>query len=104
MPATAQINEIVLRRAFPDDESQIALIAALDEENRPEGQLLLAEVDGRIVAAVSIDGRGSIADPFVPTVELVELLRDRARQLRSERRTSRRRSWFAARRGPRLAY
>jgi hypothetical protein len=36
---------------------------------------LIAELDARPVAAISLDGRREIADPFLPTRELVELLR-----------------------------
>jgi hypothetical protein len=42
----------------------------------------VAEVDGRLRAAVSIEGGCAIADPFHRGSELVELLRVRAAQLR----------------------
>ena len=43
--------------------------------------MLLGEVMERPVAALSLrDGR-VIADPFIPTAELVELMRLRARQI-----------------------
>ena len=100
MTSTAQI---VLRRAFPDDDNQINLIAALDEEARPDGELLVAEVDGTIVAAMSVDGRRSIADPFEPTAEVLQLLRSRTRQLRNEQRVGRVRGWLPVRRGVKVA-
>ena len=96
-------EQIVLRRAFPDDDNQINLIAALDEEARPDGELLVAEVDGKIVAAMSVDGRRSIADPFEPTAEVLHLLRSRTRQLRNEHRVGRVRGWLPARRGVKVA-
>ena len=37
--------------------------------------MLIAEQDERPVAAISLDGRREIADPFVRTRELVALLR-----------------------------
>ena len=40
--------------------------------------MLVAELDGEIVAAVPFEGGRAIADPFLPTAELVELLRTRA--------------------------
>ena len=43
--------------------------------------MLVAELDGEIVAAVPFDGGRAIADPFRPTAELVELLRARTRLL-----------------------
>ena len=45
------------------------------------GALLVAEIDGEIVAAVPFDGGRAIADPFRPTAELVELLHARTRLL-----------------------
>lgn len=43
--------------------------------------MLLAESDGILVAAVSADGGSVVADPFVVTGDVVELLEVRARQL-----------------------
>jgi hypothetical protein len=37
---------------------------------------LVAELDGQIVAAVSLDGATVIANPFVRTAALVDVLRD----------------------------
>ena len=45
--------------------------------------MLVAVVDGRICAALELDGDHVIADPFVPTAAAVELLRLRVRQLRA---------------------
>jgi hypothetical protein len=39
------------------------------------GHVLLAELDGRIVAAVSTHDGRAVADPFVPSAEIVEQLR-----------------------------
>ena len=41
-------------------------------------QMLVAEVDEQIVAAVPLDGGRAIADPFRPTADIVELLQARA--------------------------
>jgi hypothetical protein len=43
--------------------------------------VLVAEVDGRLRAALALDGQSAIADPFYRGRELLELLRIRARQL-----------------------
>ena len=52
--------------------------------------MLVAVVEGRIWAALAIDGDRVIADPFLPTAPAVELLRLRVAQLReSERRPQR---------------
>ena len=44
--------------------------------------MLLAELDGDLLAAVSLDDLHAVADPFKPTSELVFLLIERARQIR----------------------
>jgi len=51
----------------------------------PTGALLIASVDGIMVAALSIQDEVVIADPFHRTAELVALLAQRARQLRGAR-------------------
>ena len=45
------------------------------------GPALVAEVGGKVEAALPLDGSGSFADPFVKTAEIVALLELRARQL-----------------------
>ncbi len=47
-----------------------------------EGEVIVAEIGGRIVAAMSLDRGSVIADPFVRTAALVELLEVRGQQLR----------------------
>jgi len=85
------INTVTVRLARPSDARQLALLAALDSAAAPEGDLVVAESDGRIVAAMPLAGGMAIADPFVRTAALVELIGLRARQLRAAvpaRRTS----------------
>jgi hypothetical protein len=77
-------ERIVLRRAGPQDAEAVARLAELDSAKGPTGSVLVAEVDGRVIAALTIDGEQAIADPFEWTADLVELLRGRARQLRGE--------------------
>ncbi len=50
----------------------------------PDGGLLVGEIDGVLAAALSLASGGAIADPFRPTAALLELLAQRARQLRGE--------------------
>ncbi|MDP9294807.1 MAG: hypothetical protein M3O90_10365 [Actinomycetota bacterium] len=76
--AAAFRERLVLRRAVPQDGAALARLAELDGAPHPAGEMLLAEVDERIAAAVPLDGGRAIADPFRPTAELVELLRLRA--------------------------
>ena len=73
---------VSIREATLADSSAIEALAALDSKNRPHGRLLVAEVDGGIVAALPIAGGPAIADPFRRTSELVALLELRAEQLR----------------------
>ena len=44
----------------------------------PPGRVLLAEVDGELNAAMSLHDGSAIADPFQPTLHLLDLLRTRA--------------------------
>lgn len=62
-------------------------LASIDSAPVPSGPLLLAEVDGELRAALAVTDGGVIADPFVPTSTLVELLRVRSG---GERRRGRR--------------
>ena len=71
-----------IRQAEPFDEDAIARLAHLDDVAQPKGELLLAEDDDELVAAVPVDGGRPVANPFRRTAEIVELLGTRARQLR----------------------
>jgi len=72
---------LTLRLATSADRSTLARLAELEQTTSPQEPILLGEVMERTVAALSLrDGR-VIADPFMPTAELVELMRLRARQI-----------------------
>jgi hypothetical protein len=73
---------VLIRHARAGDEPSIARLAALDEQELPPGERLIAEVGGRPVAAVEVRSGATIADPFVPTSAVVELLGLRAQQVR----------------------
>lgn len=73
---------VVIRIADQSDDAAIQCLAELDSALPFSGAALIAELDERVVAGVSLaDGR-EVADPFVPTSEILELLRIRARQLK----------------------
>jgi hypothetical protein len=72
---------VTLRFARPDDAFELAHLAQLDSAAAPAPPALLGEMSGRLVAALSLADGGVIADPFVPSAAVVELLRARARQL-----------------------
>jgi hypothetical protein len=77
---------ITLRTSAAADANELGVLAALDSSTLSSGQHLVAERDGRIIAAVSLSTGAAIADPFLPTAEAVELLR----QWRGQRQTGRR--------------
>jgi hypothetical protein len=74
-------ERLVLRRSSAEDAPALARLARLDSAPRPRGDMLVAEVDEKIVAAVPFDGGRAIADPFRPTADIVELLQARAELL-----------------------
>ena len=92
-------QSIILRHATAADEQPLRDLAAVDSRTLPAGPFLLAEVDGRAYAALSLSDGTVIADPFEPTAGLVELLRSHGAAKASQER---RRRVSRARR-PRLA-
>jgi hypothetical protein len=67
-------ESVTIRRATAADRVALERLAALDSAPAPVGDVLLAEVDDAAVAAIELAGGATIADPFRPTAELVELL------------------------------
>lgn len=74
---------VTVREARPTDFEALVRLAALDSKRLPDGRLVVAEVDGRLLAAVPVRGGEAIADPFEYTANLVMLLELRAAQLRA---------------------
>jgi EmrB/QacA subfamily drug resistance transporter len=70
-----------IRYASPDDDAALGRLAALDSAAVPAAPVLVAELDGELRAALSLVSSEVIADPFRPTVAVVELLRKRAASL-----------------------
>ena len=77
MTSTASLT---IRHAIAADEADLTRLAALDSSRVPNGELLVARVDGSLVAALSLDTGAAIADPFEHTGAIVELLRAQARR------------------------
>jgi hypothetical protein len=75
------VTRVTLRYAAAADAPGLELLAALDSGARPDGPALVAEVDGRLRAALQLDGGSAIADPSHSGCELLDLLRLRALQL-----------------------
>jgi hypothetical protein len=67
---------VVIRAARGSDGAVLENLARMDSQRPVSGDVLVAEQDGVIVAAVA--GDRVIADPFRHTSELVALLRLRA--------------------------
>ena len=84
---------LTVRHIGPGDVEALRALAQLDSSRVPTGEILVAEVGGELWAAISVDDRHTIADPFRPTRAIVSLLKQRTRQLRRAER----------RRTPRLA-
>jgi hypothetical protein len=81
-----------LRRASTADAAQLAELAGRDSAQAPEGEALVAEAGGRIIAAVAIADDRLIADPFERTGEAAALLMLRAQQIRGTRNRRRKRT------------
>lgn len=81
---------VTIRRLGADDHRALRRLAQLDSTRPPGGPLLGAEVDGRLLAAISTKSGDLIADPFQRTSEIVEVLRVRAAQLGAGRGRARR--------------
>jgi hypothetical protein len=84
------VTRVTLRFASAADAGRLRSLAELDSASAPRGPALVAEVDGRLRAALPLDGGAPIADPFHRGTELIELLRTRAAQLMRERARGRR--------------
>jgi hypothetical protein len=74
-------RELVIRRLASADEDALRLLAERDTTRAPDGEVVGAEKDGRLLAAISLDSGDVVADPFHPTADVVALLRVRAGQL-----------------------
>jgi hypothetical protein len=82
------VTRVTLRYACTADAERLQHLRELDSAPKPTGALplggesaLVAEVDGRLRAALPLDGGAAVADPFYRGAELVDLLRLRAAQL-----------------------
>ncbi|MGH2961399.1 MAG: hypothetical protein ACRDL3_04280 [Solirubrobacterales bacterium] len=82
---------ITLRRLNGGDDEALARLAQRDTRRVPIEPLVGAELDGRLVAAISIATDEVVADPFRPTAAIVDMLRVRAGELDSQPPAPRRR-------------
>ena len=82
------MTNINIRDSRPTDAAELRRLAALDSATVPHGELLVAEEDGRVVAAYSPDDARAIADPFRHTADVVDMLRVRSARDRLPRRSA----------------
>jgi hypothetical protein len=71
---------LTVRLGRPDD-ADVERLCMLDSIRPLTGQVLVAEAEGRPLAAVSLDDGRVAADPFLRTVDAITVLRVRAAQL-----------------------
>jgi hypothetical protein len=77
-------DSVTVRIASPADGEALQRLAQRDGNRVPCGALLVAEVDGIPLAARSLSDGKTIADPFVHSHHLAELLALRATHLRGD--------------------
>jgi hypothetical protein len=68
-------DQLTIRLSTDADRPRIERLAELDSRRPPHGDVVLAEIDGRLIAAVGMDG-SAVADPFQRSAPVVRLLRD----------------------------
>lgn len=82
-PVRADFSRIDLRLCRVGDDAELARLAALEGVEVPAGRFVLAELNGRLVAALALVSGEFLADPFVATKDIRRLLELRASQLRA---------------------
>ena len=81
------MNNLTIRFATAADD--LERLAQLDSSVVPAAPQLVAEADGRVIAALSATDGRAIADPFTRSAEAVGLLRRRASQMQAKPRLRR---------------
>ena len=80
-------DPITIRHSSAMDNRGLLELAELDGRRPLEGPVLVAEIDGRLAAAVAVADGAAVADPFQHTAALVELLQAQAKRERAGRGT-----------------
>jgi hypothetical protein len=73
------VTHHVIRMAADDDALALRRLARLASREPLAEPVLIGEINGTTVAAVSLDDGRTIADPFIPTDHLIVALRARAK-------------------------
>jgi hypothetical protein len=80
--------DVLIRLAGPEDNADLIRLAQLEGGRPPVGRVLVAEVEGEVLAALGLGGAGGrprvLADPFRPTAGLADLLWLRSAHLRGD--------------------
>jgi hypothetical protein len=76
-------NSYVLRLATASDAEALRRLAELDSQAPLQGSILIGELHGEPVAALSLTDDRAIADPFRPTAHLLATMRVRAGGLKA---------------------
>jgi hypothetical protein len=80
-------NSYSIRLATDADADALRRLAQLDSQPPLEGSVLVGELHGEPVAALSLADDRTIADPFRPTAHVLATMRVRAQGLRAVYRT-----------------
>ena len=80
-------NNHVIRLARDADEAALERLAQLDSARPLQHPILVAEIRGRVAAALDLDERRTIADPFQRTASLRAQLHARAAAFEAAART-----------------
>jgi len=84
---------VTFRYAGPADADALTVLAQLDSSRAPSGDVIVADADGELWAAVSLDDGHAVANPFRPSGELTWSLMERARGINRELRAKPHRTW-----------
>jgi hypothetical protein len=79
---------VLIRAARGSDGPALVRLAILDSSEVPAGDLMVAEADGALVAALATPSGDRIADPFEPTADAVALLELHAARRRAVNKRS----------------
>ena len=76
-------NSYAIRFATDADADALTRLATLDSQRPLEGSILVGEIGGEPVVALSLSDDRAIADPFRATAHLLATMRVRARALQA---------------------
>jgi hypothetical protein len=75
-------DPVTIRPATRADLPAVASLAELDSARVPRGRVLVAELRGSVVAAISLEGGKLFADPLASTADVVKDLRAKAAEVK----------------------